>query len=123
MGNNPLWKTIFITGLEVAAGVVLNLLLVLGACWLTDGITPRRLSDYLFYDAGLLAFIAVSIWMGNIGGRGSWRYQAGGTASRSATDLAHFSHQEEQHALSWSALLMLVAGVMVVLSILASEAL
>lgn len=116
-------QTILSTGLEVAVGVVLNLLLVLGACWLSGGITPRRLSDYLFYDAGLLAFIAFCTWMGNIGGRGSWRYQAGGTASRSANDLAHFAHQEEQSALSWGAVLMPIAGVMVVLSILVPEAL
>lgn len=106
---------------KVTAGVMLNLLLALGACWLTGGITSIRLSDYLFYEAGLLTFIAFCTWMGNISGRASWRYQAGGTASRSASDLAHFARQEEQNALSFAALLILIAGVMAVLSILASE--
>ncbi len=123
MGNRSIPKVIFFTAMEVLIGVAVNLLLVLIACWLSGGVTPLRLSDYLFYDAGLLAFIAFCVWMGNIGGRSSWRYQAGGTASRSATDLAHFAHQEEQSALSWGAVLMLVAGVMVVLSILVSEVL
>ena len=121
VGNRLPLKAILNTITKVLTGVALNLLLALAACWLTGGITSTRLSDYLFYEAGLLAFIAFCTWRGNISGRASWPYQAGGTASRSATGLARFARQEEQHALSFAALLMLIAGVSLVLSILASE--
>ena len=114
-------KAILGAGLRIAVGVLINLLLVLAACWLTGGITPIKLSNYLFYDVVILALIAFYIWLGNVMGRTRWSYQAGMSTSQSIWDMARWMRDEEERALSFSITISLIAIAMFVLSMVASE--
>jgi len=106
---------------RIAVGVAINLVLVVAACWLTGGITPIKLSNYLFYDVVILALIAFYIWLGNVMGRTRWSYQAGMSTGRSIRDAAKWMRAEEEQALSSSTTISLIAIAMFVLSMVASE--